>query len=83
APGEIYNIGGTEEISIRELAEKIKALTGSSSAIKIIPYTEAFDEQFEETQRRAPDITRLQKLGYRPRYTLEETLKKIIAHHMR
>lgn len=79
--GLVYNIGGTQEVTIRHLAETVIALTGSSSPIQYIPYEDAFGPDFEETARRAPDISRLKKLGYSPRFTLEEALKKIIDHH--
>ncbi|MBS4022571.1 MAG: NAD-dependent epimerase/dehydratase family protein [Dethiobacter sp.] len=80
-PGEIYNIGGFEEISILSLAEKIIAMTGSESNIRFIPYSSAFGPYFEETIRRIPDISRLRMLGYEPRYTLDEALSEIISHH--
>lgn len=81
--GNVYNIGGVEEISILSLAEKIRSLTGSSSPINLVPYRQAFDENFEETQRRVPDISHLKKLGYQPEYSLDEALLEIISHHRR
>lgn len=80
-PGRIYNIGGTEEISILSLAQKIIAMTKSSSPIKIIPYEEAFDQNFEETLQRVPDISLLKSLGYYPVCSLEDSLRKIIEYH--
>jgi UDP-glucose 4-epimerase len=79
--GEIYNIGGQEEVTILSLAEKIKELTGSSSPIEYIPFATAFGPYFEETAKRIPDITRLQQFGYAPRYSLEHALKEIIHYH--
>jgi len=79
--GQIYNLGGLEEISILALAEKIKSLTSSSSTIEFIPFATAFDANFEETKKRVPDLSRLRQLGYRPRYSLDHALQKIIAHH--
>lgn len=79
--GDIYNIGGTEEISILSLAELIKSLTESNSPIELIPYEKAFDEFFEETKRRVPNITHLKKLGYKPEYSLVEALSEIITHY--
>jgi UDP-glucose 4-epimerase len=81
--GEIYNIGGTGEISVLALAHKIINLTGSRSAVEFIPYTTAFGPDFEETARRIPDISRLAALGYRPKYSLDDALAEIIAHHRR
>lgn len=79
--GSVYNIGGTGEVTIGHLAETVIALTGSSSTIKYIPFEKAFGPDFEETARRAPDISRLKELGFCPRFTLEEALKRIIEHH--
>jgi UDP-glucose 4-epimerase len=79
--GEIYNIGGTQEITILDLAQKIIELTDSKSHIEIIPYQEAFDSDFEETIQRVPNISKLMSLGYSPSYSLEETLKKVIIYH--
>jgi UDP-glucose 4-epimerase len=81
ASGEIYNIGGWEEVSILEVAKKIIALTESSSKIKFIPFSTAFGPYFEETTRRIPDISRLRRLGYQPRYSLDAALKEIITYH--
>lgn len=81
ASGQIYNLGGFEEVSILELAEKIKRLTSSSSPIEFIPYTAAFGSNFEETRKRVPNVSRLRQLGYNPRYSLDDALREIIAHH--
>ncbi|MBS3886090.1 MAG: NAD-dependent epimerase/dehydratase family protein [Dethiobacter sp.] len=81
AHGQIYNLGGFEEISILELALKIKSLTSSASPIEFIPYAAAFGSNFEETRKRVPNISRLRQLGYSPRYSLDNALREIIAHH--
>ncbi len=78
--GTAYNIGGTEEVTILALADRIIQLTGSSSCIHTVEYTEAFDEQFEETLRRMPDISRLRTLGYEPQFSLDQALGEIICH---
>ena len=81
APGKVINVGNSEEVSINCLAEKIKELSGSSSKIVHIPYEEAYEEGFEDMQRRVPDLSLAQRLiGYRPRYTLDEILLDIINH---
>ncbi len=80
ANGEVYNIGSTEEISILELAERIRQLTYSTSKIAFIPYDKAYEEGFEDMMRRVPDISKVQQLiGYQPRVRLEETLRSVIA----
>lgn len=81
AIGEVFNIGNTEEISISQLAQRIKALAGSRSEIIYIPYAEAYEEGFEDFRRRVPDITKLARLiQYKPQYSLDETLQNIITY---
>ncbi len=79
--GRVYNVGSTEEITIGELASRVKAITGSSSAIINIPYREAYAPGFEDMQRRVPDITRLQSLiDWQPRTSLDEILRAVVAY---
>jgi len=67
AVGEIFNIGGTEEISIRDLAFLVKDITGSRSEVTFIPYEQAYEEGFEDMQRRVPSIEKIHNLiGYKP-----------------
>lgn len=81
ATGQVFNIGSTEEITIRDLAEKIIALTGSTSEIQYVPYDEAYAPGFEDMQRRVPAIEKIENLiGYRPRYRLEDTLQRVIDY---
>jgi UDP-glucose 4-epimerase len=81
AVGRVFNIGTSEEISIRALAERVKALTGSSSPIVTIPYDEAYEAGFEDMPRRVPDTSRLDELiGYEPKVRLDETLAKVIDY---
>jgi UDP-glucose 4-epimerase len=78
AIGQVVNIGNHEEISIDALAKKVKAVTKSSSAIRHIPYDEAYAPGFEDMQRRVPDTTRVEKLlGWKPRVSLDETLIQV------
>ncbi len=76
--GEVYNVGGTEEVSILELANRIITLTHSSSMIEFVPFSQVFGEKFEETRQRKPDIRKISVLGYTPKYSLEDALLKII-----
>ena len=79
ATGEVFNIGATELISIKELAEKIKTLCNSESEISLIPYDDAYEAGFEDMLKRMPDISKINSLiGYNPKHTLEETIKEII-----
>ncbi len=79
AVGEIFNVGGTEEVTILSLAERIIAATGSSSAIELIPYEEAFEKDFEDMQRRVPGIDKIRSvIGFEPRTDLDTILQKTI-----
>ena len=77
--GEIFNIGGTEQISIDALAQKIKQMTNSQSEIAHIPYEEAYAEGFEDMLRRMPDVSKLQRyIGFIPATTLDAMLQDVI-----
>ncbi|PKO21951.1 MAG: nucleoside-diphosphate sugar epimerase [Chloroflexi bacterium HGW-Chloroflexi-1] len=81
AVGQVFNLGSTEEITILDLARRVIALTGSRSEIVLVPYEEAYEPGFEDMHRRVPDISRAAALiEYRPRCTLDDTLRRIIAH---
>ena len=80
AYGKVFNLGGQQEISILELAEKVIALSGSDSKIKYVPYDEAYEEGFEDMQRRVPDITRVQNLiGFKPEVSLDDIIELVVA----
>jgi UDP-glucose 4-epimerase len=80
AIGQVYNVGNPEEVSIRELAERIKVATGSTSPIVTIPYDEAYEAGFEDMPRRVPDITKLnQAVGYEPKVKLDEIIERVVA----
>lgn len=84
AYGEIFNIGGTEEVSIYELALMVKELSGSSSEVVFLPYEEVYEVGFEDMRRRLPDISKIQGLiGYRPTLSLSEMLVRIIDYYRR
>lgn len=81
AVGEVYNIGSTTEITIEQLAERIKSLTGSKSEIVRIPYEEAYEGGFEDMLRRVPDIGKINRLiGYQPAHSLDQILNSVIAY---
>ena len=78
AEGQAFNIGGEEEVTISELAERVVRVTGSSSRIEYVSYEDAYPAGFEETMRRVPDTTKLRTLtGWKPNYTLDEIIKDI------
>ena len=81
AYGGVYNVGNTEEISIRALAERVKALTKSASPIVTIPYDQAYESGFEDMPRRMPDLTKIRALiGYQPSVSLDEILRLVIEY---
>jgi UDP-glucose 4-epimerase len=81
SPGRVYNIGGAEEVTIRQLAERIKTLTNSSSSIVTIPYDQAYAPGFEDMRRRVPDISRVNGLiGWQPTRSLDEILTSVIEY---
>jgi UDP-glucose 4-epimerase len=81
AIGQVFNIGNTEEISIRALAERVRAMTGSRSEIVLVPYEEAYEAGFEDMPRRVPSLDKIgQAVGYRPTVGLDEILTRVIAH---
>ena len=82
AIGEVFNIGNTEEVSIRALAERIKAATDSRSDIITVPYDQAYEEGFEDMPRRVPDLSKIHALiGYAPKVPLEAIIERVIAFH--
>ncbi|MGI9106020.1 MAG: GDP-mannose 4,6-dehydratase [Pyrinomonadaceae bacterium] len=82
AVGQVFNIGSDEEVTILELAERIKELTNSDSDIVLVPYDEAYEEGFEDMPRRVPDISKINaSVGFRPEMKLDGILKSVIAYH--
>jgi len=81
AVGEVFNVGNTEEISMRGLAERVKAMTGSRSPIHLVPYDEAYEAGFEDMPRRVPDLSKVAALiGYKPKFALQEIIQRVIDH---
>ncbi len=80
AIGEVYNVGNTEEVTIRELAERVIQLTGSQSEVKYISYDQAYAPGFEDMQRRVPNLDKIRRLiGYQTRYKLDDILRRVVA----
>jgi UDP-glucose 4-epimerase len=82
AVGEVFNVGNDrEEITIRDLARRVQARTGSKSEIVLVPYDTAYEEGFEDMQRRVPDLAKIRRLiGYEPRIHLDEILERVIGY---
>lgn len=79
--GEVFNVGGTEEITILSLAQKIIKETGSSSPIQLVPYDEAFEKDFEDMQRRVPSIDKIRNwIGFEPAADLDMILKMVVGY---
>jgi UDP-glucose 4-epimerase len=82
AVGQVFNIGNDrEEVTILELARRVKECARSSSEIVKVPYAQAYEEGFEDMQRRVPDLARIRTLvGYEPRVHLDEILEHVIDY---
>jgi UDP-glucose 4-epimerase len=79
--GEVFNVGGIEEVSILELARRIVEMTGSSSELQLIPYDEAFGKDFEDMQRRVPGIEKIKNLiGFDPKTSLDAILTRVVNY---
>ncbi len=77
--GEVFNIGGTEEISMLELADRVREAVGSESEIQLMPYEEAYEPGFEDMPRRIPDISKIGRtLGWQPTRDLAGILDDVI-----
>ncbi len=81
AVGHVFNVGNGREISIADLAARIKTMTGSASSIVRIPYDQAYEAGFEDMPRRVPDISKINALvGYKPTVELDEILTRVIEY---
>ena len=79
AVGQVFNIGGTEEVSIRDLALRIIELAGSRSDLEFIPYDVAYEEGFEDMVRRVPDTGRAKRMvGFEPSVNLDDIIRLVI-----
>ena len=77
--GRVFNLGGTEEISIGDLAERIIELAGSDSEVEYIPYDAAYEEGFEDMVRRVPNVDRARQLvGFEPSVGLDDIIRSVI-----
>jgi UDP-glucose 4-epimerase len=76
--GQVFNIGGQEEVSMLELANRVRDQLGSESEIVFVPYNEAYERGFEDMPRRLPDIMKIRKLiGFEPRTPLSRSIERI------
>jgi UDP-glucose 4-epimerase len=81
AIGEVFNIGSTGEVTIRDLAQRVKEMTDSASPIHYVPYDEAYEAGFEDMPRRVPDLSKLRDLiGYEPKLDLDAIIRTVVEH---
>jgi UDP-glucose 4-epimerase len=81
--GEVFNVGSTEEISILDLARRVKALTASPSPIAFVPYESAYAQGFEDMPRRVPDTSKVERLtGLRVTTPLDEIIRSVVNHEL-
>jgi UDP-glucose 4-epimerase len=81
AIGQVINIGNMQEVTIEQLAERVRDLAGSKSPIKFIPYDQAYESGFEDMPRRVPDLTKVRDLiGYETKNTLDDILVQVIDY---
>ena len=84
ASGQVFNLGSTEETTIDALAEKIIEKTAGRSKIHHIPFAKAYDEDFEDMDRRVPDLSKISNLlGYRPTRSLDNIIDDVIDYMRR
>ncbi|MEO6444092.1 MAG: GDP-mannose 4,6-dehydratase [Gemmatimonadaceae bacterium] len=79
AIGEVFNVGSTQEVTMRGLAEQVRDAAGSKSEIVLVPYSEAYAVGFEDMMRRVPDVSKLERLtGFRPATPLETIVRDVV-----
>jgi UDP-glucose 4-epimerase len=80
--GDYFNVGGIGETTIKELAAKVIERTNSTSAIKFVPYSDAYPAGFEDMQRRVPDISKIKKaINWEPKHSLDSIIDSVAASH--
>ena len=81
AEGDVFNVGNDHEITINELAQRVKEMTGSNSNIEHVPYEKAYGPGFEDMERRCPNIEKINNLiGFKPAYDLKTMIQSVINY---
>jgi UDP-glucose 4-epimerase len=84
AVGQVFNLGGQEEVSINDLASRVIQLTDSSSRIEYVPYEQAYGRSFDDLPRRVPQLDRIRSvIGFEPRHNLDQIIGSVIEHQKR
>ena len=79
--GDVFNVGGVGEISIKDLAAKVIKATGSKSEIKLLDYQKAYPAGFEDMARRVPDITKIKSvIGWQPEHDIDSIIADVITY---
>jgi UDP-glucose 4-epimerase len=82
--GQVFNVGNAEEITILQLAERVRGLVGGASPIRVVPYSEAYPAGFEDMARRVPDLSKIHRLiGYEPKRRLDQILNDVLEDQRR
>ncbi len=80
AVGDVFNVGAPHEITMNALAERVIEMTGSPSAVVHVPYETAYEEGFEDMERRVPDVSKIEALtGWSPTRSLDDILRDVLA----
>lgn len=81
AIGEVFNLGSDEEVTIEELAHRVRRIAGSRSEIVYVPYSEAYEEGFEDMLRRVPCLDKIRNcVGYRPKTSLDQIIERVVEY---
>jgi len=82
AVGQVFNIGSQEEVTIMELAERVKRRTGSQSEIRFVSYDQAYEAGFEDFRRRVPSLDKIRAaVEWEPTLSLDQTIDEIVAYY--
>jgi UDP-glucose 4-epimerase len=80
AAGNVFNVGGTDEVSMNDLAARVVALSGSKSTIQHLSYERAYGQTFDDLPRRVPSLDKVRTaIGFSPRHSLDDIIKSVIA----
>lgn len=80
AEGDVFNVGSTEEVTMRQLAQRVIDMAGSSSSVELVPYDQAYEAGFEDMRRRVPDISKIKAtIGWSPERNLDDIIKELVG----